>query len=60
MFKIKTAPKKRTVAKDNKLTVVNGFEVWKDKGSWHAVKHPRAMEASTRKAILKMINDGGE
>ena len=55
-MKINLATKARTaISKNNGYTVVDGFEVWRDKGSWYAMKSPRAMSASTKKAILKMI-----
>ena len=57
-MKINLATKARTaISKNNGYTVVDGFEVWRDKGSWYAMKSPRAMSASTKKAILKMIQE---
>ena len=55
-MKINLATKARTaISKDNGYTVIEGFEVWRERGVWHARKHPRVMSASTKKAILKMI-----
>ena len=36
---------------------IDGFEVWRDRGKWHALKWPRVMEASTKGAIGKMISE---
>ena len=36
---------------------IDGFEVWRDCGKWHALKWPRVMEASTKGAIVKMISE---
>jgi hypothetical protein len=41
-----------------KPEVINGFEVWKQGGEWHALKWPRSMTANTKKAIVKMIGEG--
>ena len=55
-MKINLATKARTaISKNNGYTVVDGFEVWRDKGTWYAMKYPQAKSASTKKAILKMI-----
>ena len=40
-----------------KTYMIDGFEVWRDCGKWHALKWPRVMEASTKGAIVKMISE---
>ena len=47
----KSPPRKVTPKSYN----INGFEVWRKGGRWHALKWPRCMEASTKGAIVKMI-----
>ena len=41
----------------NKVYNIEGFEVWRKGKTWHALKWPRAMEANTKKAIVRMISE---
>ena len=57
-MKINLAKKARTtISKNNGYTVIDGFEVWREKGFWQARKSTCSMSASTKKAILKMIQE---
>ena len=41
----------------NKVYNIEGFEVWREGKTWHALKWPRAMEANTKRAIVRMISE---
>ena len=41
----------------NKVYNIEGFEVWRKGKTWDALKWPRAMEANTKRAIVRMISE---
>ena len=55
-MKIRIGKTPRPTRKLNKVYNIEGFEVWREGKTWHALKWPRAMEANTKKAIVKMIS----
>jgi hypothetical protein len=55
MYRIRMRKSPSVYTRVSKVTMIDGFEVWREGSKWHAHKGNCSMEASTKKAIKEMI-----